>query len=904
MRRAEFTLDVNSRSGVEALDRFSQSAERAARQGVAVERSAREAASGGISILGVAAGTAAGQMLQRAGAAALTAAKDFAVSGMQIAVARESIQSGLAAILGSATEAERAMELIRKAAAKPGLTFDTATQGLQRLLSVGYELEPAVEMIELFGNAAALSGARADEMARALTQYTQMISTARADQQSLNTILEVFPAIGEHIVKVFGGRTAEAINKASGSAEAMADKMKVAFQGLAEAPETTRQALDNLQDAWDDTKAEFGTGLLGDKSSDQVKELTRGVETLGDVARQTGEAFRGLVTWIGRAFDAMSSWEWSWHGGRLERLSESRARGDAADAQMAQLRSQLFPDRYDADGNALPERPGGGGSGIGTLAPAPVSPTVVRATAEDLARKARDAEVERLQAELKELEARGETGRALGSLPNTYRDGMTLGGLWTVRNVLSTSPIHHGTHGEPGTFDIRGSELERIRRQTGMSWAQQQEALAAMGLIVAWRKAGDKGITNDHFHLADPRYSPQEAERLRGQARTDSRVKLPSAGGAAMGRAAEIRQRLAELDGPDAMAELVSDLARQWAEERDRQTENYIRILDAAIRAYDAGDSSQIDRLREGWGLGEDRASWVAELERAQRVQAERRGTPDLYETIASQAEDAQRRRQDAAEHDVRMAELQAAALRQVSDELRQQGGAYTDLVQSIQAVADAEREVITLRLEAARASGDARRVEQAEAEAELAEARLRQDVAGTLATVSQAQLRRDADTAAARAALADTDAEAEEWTDRRLQSLRQEANYLRARTGESLEYLRVLKEIRDIEEERERRYSRAAEVLQVSLGGSGALEAWTRRQRGDYGDVSGERAIDFDWSRLRTTAYRGDAPEGGLLQGVVDGVLAGMGAGTPAIAEAVREATLAGMQRVARGIT
>lgn len=902
MRRAEFTLDVNSRSGVEALDRFSQSAERAARQGLAVERSAREAASGGISILGVAAGTAAGQMLQRAGAAALGAAKDFAVSGVQIAVARESIQSGLAAILGSAEDAERAMEMIRKAAAKPGLTFDTATQGLQKLLSVGYELEPAVEMIELFGNAAALSGARADEMGNALTQYTQAIAKGKFDQQDLNSILQTFPAIGEQIIKVFGGRTAEAINKASGSAEAMAAKMKLAFQGLAEAPETTRQALDNLQDAWDDTKAEFGKGLLGDKSSEQVKELTRGVETLGDVARQTGEAFRALASWIGRTFDAMSSWEWSWHGGRLERLSASRARGDAADAQIAQLRSQLFPGRYDADGNALPERPGG--SGIGTLAPAPVSDAVMRASAEDVARKERDAEVARLQAELKALEARGETGRALGALPSTYREGMTLGGLWTVRNLMSKSPIHHGSHAEPGTFDIRGSELERIRRQTGMSWARQQEALAAMGLIVAWRKAGDKGITNDHFHLVDPRYSPQEAERLRGQAQSNRRVMLPTADGAGTGRAAEIRRRLAELDGPGAMAELERDLVRQMAEERDRQTEDYIRILDAAIRAYDAGDSSQIDRLREGWGLGPDRASWVAELERAQRVQAERRGTPDLYETMASQAEDAQRRRQDAAEHDVRMAELQAAALRQVSDELRQQGGAYTDLVQSIQAVADAEREVITLRLEAARASGDARRVEQAEAEAELAEARLRQDVAGTLATVSQAQLRRDADTAAARAALADTDAEAEEWTDRRLQSLRQEANYLRARTGESLEYLRVLKEIRDIEEERERRYSRAAEVLQVSLGGSGALEAWTRRQRGDYGDVSGERAIDFDWSRLRTTAYRGDAPEGGLLQGVVDGVLAGMGAGTPAIAEAVREATLAGMQRVARGIT
>jgi len=92
------------------------------------------------------------------------------------------------------------------------------------------------------------------------------------------------------------------------------------------------------------------------------------------------------------------------------------------------------------------------------------------------------------------------------SIPNTVAGFNTVG-------VMSKNSIHMGTHNEPGTFDITASEVAKRK----MSLRDAANKLAAEGYIVAIRKAGQRGISSDHLHIANPDMSPVEARRLRSQ---------------------------------------------------------------------------------------------------------------------------------------------------------------------------------------------------------------------------------------------------------------------------------------------------------------------------------------------------------------------------------------------------
>jgi len=118
-----------------------------------------------------------------------------------------------------------------------------------------------------------------------------------------------------------------------------------------------------------------------------------------------------------------------------------------------------------------------------------------------------------------------EPAAASSALPGSYRDGMTVGGFRIV-GVGSGGRIHGISHTRPGdnrgVFDITGRSLAA----DGRDWGEIARELASMGLVVAWRenatdmtsglkvKTGDRKIESDHFHIADPRFAPNEAAKL------------------------------------------------------------------------------------------------------------------------------------------------------------------------------------------------------------------------------------------------------------------------------------------------------------------------------------------------------------------------------------------------------
>lgn len=115
------------------------------------------------------------------------------------------------------------------------------------------------------------------------------------------------------------------------------------------------------------------------------------------------------------------------------------------------------------------------------------------------------------------------SARGGGWAPRTYRNSDKFFGMGII-GVLSRAGIHMGTHNEPGTFDITGSQIESRLKALGRdpkssdNWKWLAQLLAdRFGWNVAYRRKGMRGITNDHFHIADPRLSPKEASRISGQ---------------------------------------------------------------------------------------------------------------------------------------------------------------------------------------------------------------------------------------------------------------------------------------------------------------------------------------------------------------------------------------------------
>lgn len=148
---------------------------------------------------------------------------------------------------------------------------------------------------------------------------------------------------------------------------------------------------------------------------------------------------------------------------------------------------------------------------------------------------------------------------------------------YNVVGRKSNDPIHYGTHAEVGVFDITATEAKR----RGKSLDQIARELGDSGYIAAVRRKGQRGITNDHIHAADPSLAPKEAARLKAQSANGNNDIYGNATGWA--------QRLAEPTTVDAMAASVTtdigkklnkpvaqSRATEWAKQKQDSLEEFV----------------------------------------------------------------------------------------------------------------------------------------------------------------------------------------------------------------------------------------------------------------------------------------------------------------------------------------
>lgn len=328
-------------------------------------------------------------------------------------------------------------------------------------------------------------------------------------------------------------------------------------------------------------------------------------------------------------------------------------------------------------------------------------------------------QADQVAAEIEALKVQAEKDRATARAPRppVPREGQRVLGMKQI-GIGSTAEIHKGTHVGGGVFDITGDE---VRSRYGGDFEKAAADLAAMGYIAAHRVPHynaqgkvDNGIYSEHIHAADPYTAPdREVDRLRKQAASDPKVKLPP--GSVLDPAAEARlKRIEELQ----------------AKEEALRTRAYQLTGDIAAlkRMGTAAAQSVIDQLREQGELEIERArTVVAQLEadkaspeevvsaregvrERELEQAQRFGTPLDVERL--RAQQIRERAQEAEEAAAREEEARHAAAQTAIDDqttllererdklelMREQGASLAALMRQSEAILDAETKLAELK--------------------------------------------------------------------------------------------------------------------------------------------------------------------------------------------------------------
>ena len=247
--------------------------------------------------LSVAKGTFWGNMASKAvsaikeiGQAFVQMGRDFVTSSVQIGIERDALQLGIAGLLGSAEAGAIALERLKQAALKPGVTFEEAVRGFTRLIASGAEANAAVETIEALGRAATASGAGAQELGGAIYALSQMFGKGTVQAEELRRqLLERLPAVAQALQHEFGTTSAEAIMKLCGTVEEFRARMVKAINETIPEIASLKNEIVNLKDVWLSAKEAFGRGLIGDEAAGQVTEFAELIRELNPMLEDLGE---------------------------------------------------------------------------------------------------------------------------------------------------------------------------------------------------------------------------------------------------------------------------------------------------------------------------------------------------------------------------------------------------------------------------------------------------------------------------------------------------------------------------------------------------------------------------------------------------------------------------------------
>ena len=246
-------------------------------------------------------------------------------SFVNAAASMDQLERGMAAVMGSTSEAGKELSKLKESAKLPGLGFEEAVRGSIRLQAVGLRAEQARKVLETFGKAISTTGGGAVELEAVQYQLTQMISKNRILAEDFKPIQSAVPLIGKALKLAFNTDNIEAVRATGVSAKEFAMRLTESLGVLPEVINSTggiRNQFDNLKDALKFASAEMGKAILKnidleaviDNLTDRINMLSDWFGNLSDEtqkfilnATKNIAVFGGLAWIIGQVGSALGT---------------------------------------------------------------------------------------------------------------------------------------------------------------------------------------------------------------------------------------------------------------------------------------------------------------------------------------------------------------------------------------------------------------------------------------------------------------------------------------------------------------------------------------------------------------------------------------------------------------------
>ena len=213
-------------------------------------------------------------------------------STIQAAANMEKLEAGLTAVAGSSKEANRVLTRLLEVAKQPGLGVPEAVKGSTNLQSVGISADFAASLLEELGNSLARIGAGKVELEGVVLGIRQMVSANKVLQEELNQITSRIPDLNAVLINTFGSARAEDLQKMNVSVNEFLKVLLTGLQGLQRVGNTTANAMENLSDSFDQTKARIGEAFLP-----AVKAVLTGLGDLFDRIKALSDTDIQVAAW-------------------------------------------------------------------------------------------------------------------------------------------------------------------------------------------------------------------------------------------------------------------------------------------------------------------------------------------------------------------------------------------------------------------------------------------------------------------------------------------------------------------------------------------------------------------------------------------------------------------------------
>lgn len=173
----------------------------------------------------------------------------------------QALKKGLEAVAGSASEADKQFNSLKKVAQLPGLGLEEAVKGSINLQAIGFSAAKAEKSIAVMGNAIATVGGGRQELERALHGLQQLANTDFPLGEDLNILKEAIPQITPLLKDAFGTARSEELQKLGVSSKQVIDVITQGLGKLAPVSGGVKNAFENLSDSSKIAMATIGEAI-------------------------------------------------------------------------------------------------------------------------------------------------------------------------------------------------------------------------------------------------------------------------------------------------------------------------------------------------------------------------------------------------------------------------------------------------------------------------------------------------------------------------------------------------------------------------------------------------------------------------------------------------------------------